>query len=169
MVSYEDGELSVLDGDGKLLWKLGSVRGDRYQSEYQQNQWWSLAWMQDGRGVALACWQRNRRGYLYLFKEGADNHETLQSTGPTPGTWSRRLQQIRCLVGIHYGKWEYRTRSACGQVLVCPDHGPTKSRMHHSLTSVAFDPGLDKIDGVFYLGDRGGEHVGTFYRCRRCN
>jgi hypothetical protein len=104
------------------------------------------------------------------MKEGAGDRQMSESDSPPPGPWARRLQRTRCWAGLHDGRWEYRTRSACDQVLVCPHHGSTRSRTHHrwTRTNETFDEDLDNVDEVFQeLNDKksGPEH----YRCRRCS
>ena len=112
----------------------------------------------------MGCWG----GDLYVWKEGVDDRQTL--VAPPPGPWAQTLQRIRCWFGHHHGKWEYRTRSDCDQVLLCPVHGPTRSRRHHrwTRTNETLDEDLDNLDEVFK--ELHNEKSDTeYYRCRRCN
>lgn len=162
-LSYEEGELSVLDSGGEVQWKSGPVGRLPYLPE---NQMWSLAWTRDGSGLAMGCWG----GVLFQYQEAARDHQTVESPSRPPGLWPRALQGGRCCVGLHHGRWEYRTRSGCDQILLCPDHGPTRSRTHHRWvrTNSTFDEDFDNVEEVLQDLDRqtrGIEH----YRCRRCS
>ena len=163
VVGYEDGELSVLNGDGQLMWKRESVGRLPSLPEHQH---WSLEWTRDRSGLAMGAWG----GSLYLFKEGASDRRTIEPAVPNPGPRTDAVDRIRCWIGLHRGWWEYQSRSECEQILLRPDHGSTRSRVHHRWTrsNETYDKDFDNVDEVMEsIEER--KPTTMYYRCRRCH